>query len=102
MSKVTHKERVERIREYSSKNKLFVIIAAAIILFLICGNFIGNEPKEQNTDKSVTNESKEDATSNDYTPHWRFYWSDLVIFTTCVGTYAVIKIRRCVKEREKL
>lgn len=101
-NKVTHKDRVKRVREYSSKNKLFLIIAAFLILFLIFGYFRNTSETEQYTDTTAVSESKEDSSSNDYTPHWRFYWSDLFIFSACVGGYAVIKIRRARKEREKL
>lgn len=101
-NKVTHKDRVKRVREYSSKNKLFLIIAAFLILCLLFGFFRNTSPKEQSTDSTAVSESEQDSESLDYTPHWRFYWSDLFVFSACVGGYAVIKIHRARKEREKL
>ena len=101
-NKVTHKDRVKRVRDYSSKNKLFLIIAAFLILCLILGYFRNTPKTEQHADTTTVSENEKDSSSNDYTPHWRFYWSDLFIFSACVGGYAVIKIRRARKEREKL
>lgn len=103
MKKVTHKERVERVREFSGKNKIFIVIAIILLILLFSGNFNHSVRQKNTTDNtSVSSVESEAETENDNTPHWRFYWSDFIVFSVCVGAYAAIKIKKSVKAREKL
>ena len=102
MKNITHKDRVERVRNYSSKNKLFIIIAIILLIFLFSGMLRHINPETQQPDNSEVSVESETDAETDNTPHWRFYWSDFGIFVVCVSAYTVIKVRNAKKAREKL
>ena len=109
----SHSERVDKVRSYFEKNKLFSMIVVVIAIVII-GNFVMNgitaikekdkqtssasEGTVEDTEKSVdTNNNQEEEPE-----HWRFYWIDLWILVGG-GGFCVIKIlQEKKKAREKL
>lgn len=109
---LTHKQRVERVRSFTEKNKVFSVIAVIVVTMLI-GNFVIKtvseyKNKKSGTDTSVTvevNEMEEvpvDTNINEEEKQsLRFYWIDLWILLGG-GGFCVIKIlqeKRKAKEK---
>lgn len=99
--KEKHHQRVEKVKSYTEKNKMFVIIAIGIILFLI-GNSIYtsiNEVPDNGVSQSETSTVEEEVTE-DEPLQWRFYWIDLWILLIGGGvcTIMIIKERKKAKE----
>lgn len=93
--KQKHQERVRNVKRFASKNKLFLVIAVILCLYLI-GNAI---PKEQATysieESSAQTETIEQVQQED--THWRFYPIDLWILVVG-GGFCIIQI---LKEKKK-
>lgn len=118
---LTHKQRVEKARAYTNKNKLFIFIVIIILCFII-GSFIHTrvanykEYKElQNSpDSSITTSANTEKIESESTvatnsneefnekPHWQFYWTDAWILLVGGGFCVIMIIRERAKAREKL
>ena len=63
--KTTHKERVEKIKAFASKNRAFVIFAVLICVYLI-GNAVmpGEKPKQEVAQTEIVQQQEPE--------HWRF------------------------------
>lgn len=107
------KARKEVVKQRMADNKVFVVAVAIILLFLVVQAIKNkdapdaaefrypegyNEQQESSTDEATAEEKQKQPEE----PHWRFYWSDLVILgvgSAVCGTM-IIKERR--KARENL
>lgn len=101
--KENHRQRVEKVKSYTEKNKLFVIIAIGIILFLI-GNSIYtsiNEVPDNGISQSETITAEEEVTE-DEPLQWRFYWIDLWILLIGGGFCTVMILKERKKAKEEL
>lgn len=106
--KESHQKRVEGVKRFVSKNKLFVVIAVITVCYLLI-NFIIN--KNNNTETSIpktsvsqseTVEEAEESEDSADKAHWRFYWIDLWILVGAGGFCTVMIIRERRKAREKI
>lgn len=115
---LTHKQRVEKARDFTNKNKLFIVIVGIILCFFI-GSFIHNRVTEYKeyrelqtapntsitTSANTETESTVATNSNEKSkekPHWRFYWTDAWILAIGGGFCVIMIIRERAKAREKL
>ena len=90
-----HRERVERVRNFTQKNKVFVIMAVIAVIFL-CSNFLFSEENGTKTEPENKNTVSEETEKT----HWRFYWGDLIVLVVGGGicTVNIIKERKKAKE----
>jgi hypothetical protein len=99
-----HMERVERVKTYAGKNKVFSIAVVAIVVFLIV-NAVGGGNDElppevvPGTGEEVTNngevgeqEAVAESVDKSIEP-WRFYYIDVIILVV-VGGFCVVMILR--------
>lgn len=93
-----HQKRVEGIKRYVSKNKLFAAIVVLILLWLSC-NFLFSKDKTVTEDDSSYNSAEQDSEED---LHWQFYWSDLGVLVIGGGFCTFMIIRERKKAREKL
>ena len=92
-----HKERVQKIRNFTGKNKVFVIMAIVAVIFLFSGFFFSKE-NDVKTSETIQVETSENTEKTSENPQWQFYWTDLWILLG-VGGFCTIMI---VKERKKI
>ena len=99
--KTTHRQRAEAVRGFLSHNKLFLAIAALVILLLLSGNNVLHDRKEQSrTDEQSQTQEAEEQTTEDLS--WRFYPIDGVIMLVGGGFCVVQIIREKRKAKEEL
>ena len=95
-----YNERAQRIERYILKNKLFLIIATVLVIFLI-GNSL--KPDTQKLpEKTVTETEEVNAESEDEPLHWRFYSIDLWILLVGGGFCSMMIVKERRKAKEKL
>ena len=92
-----HKKRVEKVREFTSHNKVFSVFAVILIVFLIFRTVSGkapDTPESSQAEQTVTEETETEETG------WRFYPIDLVVLGVGGGfcTIMIIRERRKAKE----
>lgn len=99
--KEKHRNKVEKIKNFSKNNKIFVIMATVAILFVFFNSVNGKNNSVNISETSMSeNESITQTasnTSNSNETHLRFYWSDLWILGIG-GGFCIIMI---IKERKK-
>lgn len=93
-----YNERAQRIERYILKNKLFLIIAAVLVVFLIGSSTKNNTNKIP--EETVT--AAEDIAEENEPVHWRFYSIDLWILLVGGGFCSVMIIKERRKAKEKL
>ena len=103
-----HNERVERVQNFSSNNKVFILGVIAVIIFL-AGGFISNSKKPDAADYrhpegySETAESESNSNeTTEYTPQWEFSWFDLAIIGIGGGFCTIMIIRERRKARDTI
>ena len=98
--KLSDKKRVEKVRHFVEKNKVFTLIALLVMIWLLFG-FISNHERPasepENSDQSTVQEAEPEEEL-----HWQFYWSDLWILVIGGGFCTVMIIRERKKARETL
>jgi len=112
--KVTHKDRVAKVKGFAEKNKMFTFFAVLLCIYiavsLATGKFRENPTAEEQTSTSqseqIEGEEKVDTNINsekEELPKWRFYSIDLWILLGG-GGFCLIKIlqeKRRAKEEFK-
>lgn len=95
-----YNERAQRIERYILKNKLFLIIATVLVVFLI-GNSL--KPDTQKLPEETVTETEEVNTESADEPlHWRFYSIDLWILFIGGGFCSLMIVKERRKAKEKL
>ena len=106
-----HSKRVEKVKEYTGKNKVFVITALVAIVFLLYNFvFVSNHSdnpqaeRQQEVNISVPSEQDESAVieSESKRETWRFYFIDLIILGSVGGLCLIMIIRERRKVKEDL
>lgn len=103
-----HKERAEKVRRRISADKIFLIGAAVIVLILLgraaekrkqpeAAEFRHPEGYEMESQTEMTGTPPEAEK-----PHWRFYWSDLIILGGGSAFCGIMIVRERRKAREEL
>ena len=105
-----HKKRVEKVKEFTDKNKVFVITMLIATVFLLV-NFVF-VPKENPkitpvTEEAITETSEEtvavvEAEIERQRETWRFYFIDVVILVAGGGFCLVMILRERRKTKEAL
>ena len=94
-------ERVEKVKHFVDRNKLFTLISVIVLIYL-CSNFVFSKVNPDfHTDETIQTATENDTTEED-SPHWQFYWSDLYILIGAGGFCTVMMIREKKKGREEL
>ncbi|MDE6678548.1 MAG: hypothetical protein K2K02_05860, partial [Ruminococcus sp.] len=96
-----HKERVQKIRNFTGKNKIFVITTVVAIIFLFSGFFFSKE-NSMNTSEIVQVETSENTEKADDKPQCQFYWTDLWVLLSVGGFCTIMLIRERRKSKEEL
>jgi len=103
-----HKKRVEKVKEATGKNKIFIIAIVFAIVFLVCtvvSNWNENEniPHEnQNIISSDNGESEGGETALAEKESWRFYFIDVIILVAGGGFCLIMILRQRRKTKEEL
>jgi hypothetical protein len=107
----SHKKRVVKIKEFTSKNKLFVLMAIAAFVFLLSyTRFQPNAPQEpqyelcEETGEYIIVVDHEHAAIDEIYElvRWRFYWIDAVILVAGGGFCLVMIMRNRRKTKREL
>lgn len=96
-----HKERVQKVRDFTEKNKIFVIMAVVAVIFL-CSNFFFSKEDDVKTSETVQSEAVENTKETADKLQWQFYWTDLWILLGAGGFCTVMIIRERKKAKEEL
>ena len=86
-----HKERVQKIRTFTEKNKVFTIMAVIAVIFLFSNFFFSKDNTEKNLPDTETVQTETEE--NPQKAEWQFYWSDLWILAIGGGFCTVMIIR---------
>ena len=92
-----YKERLAAVRAFTANNKLFSLIAIALVLFLL-GNAVAHRIGDDKS-KPIVSETEVSETEPE---HWRFYPIDLAVLVVGGGFCTIQIIRERKKAREKL
>lgn len=96
----THKERVAGIKDFAEKNKLFMLLACIVVIWLL-GNFLFSKASpEQNEQDAQAVQTEASETTE--LPEWQFYPIDAVILLVCGGFCVIMIIREKKKAKEEL
>lgn len=95
-----HKERVQKIRNFTEKNKVFTIMAVIAVIFLLSNFFFSKDNTEKNLPDTETVQAETEE--NPPKAEWQFYWSDLWILAVGGGFCTVMIIRERRKAKEEL
>lgn len=103
----SHKKRVQKVQEFTEKNKVFTVIAIILVIYLVFSLVNGKINGNNDTPNTVSEQSEAvEETSvpetEDDGKHWRFYWIDLWILAGAGGFCTVMIIKERKKAREKL
>jgi len=93
-----HKERVEKVRDFTGKNMIFVIMAVIALVLLSC-NFLIKPETPQTENQAVI---IEETIADDELLAFRFYFIDLVILAGGGGVCLVMILRERKKTKEDL
>jgi heme/copper-type cytochrome/quinol oxidase subunit 3 len=96
-----HKKRVEKVKAFASKNKIFVamMIFAAVFLFI---NFVVQPHNQQCESEVIVCENANVAESTTEPETWRFYFIDVIILVAGGGFCTVMILRERRRTREEL
>ena len=93
----SYKERLATVRSFTSKNRLFSLIAVGLVLFLL-GNAVVHRIGDDKS-KPIVSETEVTETEPE---HWRFYPVDLAVLVVGGGFCTIMILREQKKAREKL
>ena len=92
-----YKERLATVKNFTVKNRLFSLIAIALVLFLL-GNAVAHRIGDDKS-KPIVSETEVTETEPE---HWRFYPVDLAVLVVGGGFCTILIYRERKKAREKL
>lgn len=92
-----HKRRVEKVRDFTSHNKLFTAIAVLLIIFLLFRAVPDRTAANENPEQTKLSEETEAEDTG-----WRFYPIDLVVLGVGGGFCSIMIIRERRKAKEGL
>jgi hypothetical protein len=92
-----YKERLATVKNFTAKNRLFSLIAIALVSFLL-GNAVMHRIGEDKS-KPIVAETEVTDTAPE---HWRFYPVDLAVLVIGGGFCTIQIVRERKKAREKL
>ena len=92
-----YKERLATVKNFTAKNRLFSLIAIALVSFLL-GNAVMHRIGDDKS-KPIVSETEVTETEPE---HWRFYPVDLAVLVVGGGFCTIMIIRERKKAREKL
>jgi preprotein translocase subunit YajC len=98
-----HKKRVEKVKDYAGKNKVFVATMIVAIIFLFI-NFViqPNNPQRENHETTISDNSAIAETTAETQREWRFYFIDVIVLVTVGGFCTIMILRERKKTREEL
>lgn len=96
-----HKERVQKVKNFTEKNKVFVVMTVIAVIFL-CSNFFFSKENDMKTSETVQSEVTENIEETTDKPQWQFYWTDLWVLIGVGGFCTVMIIRERKKAKEEL
>jgi hypothetical protein len=103
-----HKKRVEKIKSYTAKNKLFIAMAATALVFLLVTVIFNSESPQGESGYEVSGLPQPDpdigsgASPPPPDEGWRFYFIDLWVLGIGGGFCLVMIIRQRKKAKEEL
>lgn len=95
-----HRKRVEKIRSFTEKNKVFTITAVIAVIFLLSNFFFSKDNTEKNLPDTETIQTATEE--NPQKAEWQFYWSDLWMLAVGGGFCTIMIIRERKKAKEEL
>lgn len=98
---MTHKERTATVKSFMNKNKLFTVIAAIAVIWLL-GNFILSKVHPDAEVDTNSNISQSEAAEAEELPEWQFYPLDFWILLIGGGFCTVMILREKKKAKEEL
>ena len=94
--------RSEIVKQRINDNKVFAVIAVIIVLFLVF-QAMTSQPYPDNVQQQESSTAESDAQRElPEEPHWRFYWSDLVILGGGSAFCGIMIAKERRKARESL
>jgi cell division protein FtsL len=103
-----HKKRVEKVKDFTAKNKVFAIMMVVAVIFMLV-NFVftsDNNPQETNHTASINENTdvtdEPAAVTETQREIWRFYFIDLVILGAGGGFCLIMILRQRKKTKEEL
>ena len=101
-----HMKRVEQVKNYAGKNKVFIITMLVAVIFLLVNFVFTSNPKITPVTEEIIAESTEQAEQvavvNSQREIWRFYFIDLIILTAGGGFCLIMILRERKKTKEAL
>ena len=99
-----HKIRVEKVKDFAGKNKVFVITMIVAAIFLFFNFVIQPHNMRQDENQAVISENVDNETeqSSNQVESWRFYFIDVIVLVAGGGFCTVMILRQRRKTREEL
>ncbi len=94
--KTARKERAEKIKRFTAKNRLFILLAIVCCFYLIGTTVFGKEQEPPRQDAIQTETVQQEP------EHWRFYWIDIWVLAVGGGFCTVMMIREKKKAKEEI
>ena len=91
------KERIEKVKKFTAKNRLFILLAIVCCFYLLGTTIFGKEtepPKQDQTQAEIVQQQEPE--------HWRFYWIDVWVLAVGGGFCTVMIIREKKKAKEEI
>lgn len=103
--KHNHKHRTEMVRNFAGKNKIFTVIAAILLIFLLSNFIVGLADKGNKNPQEITHTetvTAEKVAPKNELPKWEFHMLDLWILGLGGGFCVIMILKEKAKAREKL
>jgi len=103
-----HKKRVEKVKDFTAKNKVFAIMMVVAVVFLLV-NFVFTSDKnpQEEHDTAIISENADvteepAAVTQTQRETWRFYFIDLIVLGAGGGFCLIMILRQRKKTKEEL
>lgn len=91
------KERIEKIKQFTAKNRLFILLAIVCCFYLLGTTLFGKEQEPPQQDQTQT-----EIVQQQEPEHWRFYWLDVWVLAVGGGFCTAMMIREKRKAKEEI